>query len=156
MLFLDSQKLRAYFNDCLESGRNICIDDEQTSSIAPAVTNPTSVSTSSTASSQGKYEPNLLPSVMMDPNGNVSRKFSFLCGKDKSIVAVKFAHYPWHYFETSDSISTQHDSLPAKMLASIRNLDKVRSVSVILNDMQSRNYFKNGKFIFKNRELKTC
>lgn len=154
--FSDSQKLNTYFNECRQTGRNICIDDEVTSVIAPNNTNPLSVSTSSTSSSQRQYEPNRLPSVMMNPNGDVSRKFYFLCGKEDLIIAVKFANYPWHYFDTSDSISTQHDSLPAKMLASIRKLDKVRSVSVILNDSQSQNYFKNGKFEFKNKELKTC
>lgn len=151
---IDSQKLSAYFNNCIETGRNICIDDETTSVIAPINTNPSSVS--STASSQRQHELNRLPSVMMDPNGNVSRKFSFLCGKEDCILAVKLANYPWHYFETSDSKYTHHDSLPAKMLASIRKLDKVRSVSVILNVTQSRHYYKSGKFILKNKELKTC
>lgn len=38
----------------------------------------------------------------------------------------------------------------------ISTLDKVKSIDVTLDEEQSKIYYNNGKFIFNNKELKTC
>lgn len=85
-------------------------------------------------------------------------KFSFLCGtfeKKNYIYAVKFANHPWHYFEMQDSYSCKHQSLPASMDSLISQLNKVGSITLQL-DVQIQNYYKDDKFVFNNKELKTC
>lgn len=89
----------------------------------------------------------------------MNQKFYFLCGHlvgKNFIYATKFAKHPWHYFEKADSNSSVHDSLPAILDSLISTLKKVKTIEVPLSEEQSRNYYKNGKFIFKNKELKTC
>lgn len=89
----------------------------------------------------------------------MKQKFYFLCGnfeRKHFIYAIKYAEHPWHYFEEQDSISSVHGSLPAILDSLIGTLDKVRTIQVPLDEQQTRIYYDNGKFIFKNRELKTC
>lgn len=86
------------------------------------------------------------------------RTFSFLCGafeKQNFVYGVKFEKHPWHYFDELDSRRAEHGSLPASVDETIRRLDGVKTIYLQLNEEQSRNYFENGKFIFKNKELKT-
>lgn len=89
----------------------------------------------------------------------MEEKFFFYCGtfeRKNYIYAVKFAKHPWHYFETEDSYSYKHRSLPASMDSLISELNKVRSIDLNLNEEQIQNYFKDDKFVFNNKELKTC
>lgn len=92
-------------------------------------------------------------------SGQRKEKFTFLCRtyeRRNFIIGVKFANHPWHYFDELDALSSEHGSLPASMDSLISRLDKVKPIYLNLDEDQSRNYFNNGKFIFKNKELKTC
>lgn len=165
---LDTRALTTHFNRCLHSGRNICIDDEITTSSLVSVDeikkkNPPS--TSYTSNSQGKYKTNQLmnneiqtcssTSVEAISSSKKDLGFVFLCGKGNFIYGVTVSNHPWYYFEEIDSISSEHDSLPPKMLASISKMQDVRQIAVNLNATQSRKYFENGKFMFKNKPLNT-
>lgn len=126
--FSDSQKLAEYFTSCLANGSNICIQEngDNSSSVAPT------------------------------ENRQFREKFAFLCGPPNIIYAIKFGTYEWHYFDVPDSIITQHSSLPASMNSLIRGLVKAKTINVNLNEDQTKNYFHNCKFVFKNKQLKTC
>lgn len=85
-------------------------------------------------------------------------KFSFLCGHFSNrnfIYAIKFGKHQWHYFELKDSVSSEHGSLAASIDGLIRVMDKPTPINVNLNEEQTRKYYVGGKFIFKNKELKT-
>lgn len=85
--------------------------------------------------------------------------FYFLCGKFRRvnfIYAIKNDVEPWHYFEESDSRSSAHESLPPVLDSLIGTLDKVRTIQVPLSEDQWSNYYRNQKFVFKNKELKPC
>lgn len=152
-LSVDSRKLTSYFNECLQTGLNICIKESKENPSNPSLSGP----------STSVFNPN--PSLSGPSTSNALKlrrkvKFSFLCGtfeKQNFIYAVKFANHPWHYFEENDSISSQHDSLPASIDAMISSLDKVKSIDLNLNEEQRKDYYNddNGKFIFQNKELKT-
>lgn len=89
----------------------------------------------------------------------MERKFSFLCENYDNInfiYAVKLELRPWHYFKELDSVSQEHGSLTALMVSAISRLKKVESIDFMLSESQSRNYYENDKFVFKNEELKTC
>lgn len=89
----------------------------------------------------------------------MKQKFLFLCGnfeKINCIYAIKFTKQPWHYFEEVDSVSAVHDSLPPNVDVLISTLHKVRTIEVLLDEEQTKNYYNNGKLIFKGKELKTC
>lgn len=89
----------------------------------------------------------------------MQQKFKFLCwnfNNRKFIFATKFNHHPWYYFEERHTIIFQHDSLPAKLEEVIATFEGKRTVEIILNEIQVQNYYINGKFIFKDTELKTC
>lgn len=116
--------------------------DRNAPSTAAFISTPSTsaISTNATSASTGK------------------RKFSFLCGsfeKQNYVYGVKFDKHPWHYFDERDSIRAQHGSLPSSVDESIRRSNGVKTIYVHLNETQSRIYFENGKFIFKNKELKT-
>lgn len=85
-------------------------------------------------------------------------KFNFLCGnvrKDNVIYATKFGQHPWHFFEQRHWMISEHHSLPAQLGEQISSLQKVRSIEIGLSDEQAQHYYDNGKFVFKNTELKT-
>lgn len=89
----------------------------------------------------------------------MKQKFQFLCGhfeKTNFIYAIKFEKHSWHYFEKIHSTSAVHDSLPAILDSLIGTLKKMRTIEVPLDEIQSRNYYVNEKFVFKGKELKTC
>lgn len=112
----------------MHSGSNICIQENEgnSSSVAPT------------------------------ENQQFPKKFGFLCGPPNIIYAIKFGTHVWHYFDVSDSIVAQHGYLPASMNSLIRGLTKVKTINVNLNENQTKNYFRNDKFVFKNKQLKTC
>lgn len=88
----------------------------------------------------------------------MKNKFYFLCGhfeKINFIYAVKFEKHSWHYFEELDSIESEHNLLPAVLHHLIGTLNKVKTIEVPISDELSKHYFDGGKFIFKNKELKT-
>lgn len=147
----DSQKLKEYFNGCLETGRNVCIMEDDR--IAVSLTSDTMRENSTSTS----YSTNA--STANETDNEIILKFSFLCGsfeKKSFIYGVKFAEYEWHYFEEADSPFSKHFSLPASMDISIGRSDKVRSIVFFLTSEESKNYFRDGKFMFKDKELKTC
>lgn len=85
--------------------------------------------------------------------------FHFLCGKFGGlhfIYGIKNVIEPWHYFEEQDSLISAHESLPALLDTVIGTLDKVRTIKVPLFEHQWSDYYRNKKFIFKDKELKTC
>lgn len=92
-------------------------------------------------------------------NLKMLQKFRLLCGlfrNEKFIYAIKFGRHPWHYFDPNHRIFSEHNSLPAELEEQITTFTKVRSVEISLDEEQSKQYYDNGKFIFKNTELKTC
>lgn len=167
---LDTRAMTTHFNRCLQSGRDICIDDAITSSSSMEQihnTNSQSISTSYTGNNQRKQKMNQL---MNNDRNNIQTcssssievaltdkdlGFVFLCGKGNFIYGVTLPNHPWYYFDEIDSISSEHESLPPKMLASIKKLQDVRRIAVSLNATQTRKYFENGKFIFNNKPSKT-
>lgn len=87
------------------------------------------------------------------------QNYRFLCGNffgQAFIYAVKFDQYPWHYFDEEDTSSSKHGSLPVELENVIKSLSKVKTVELALSEEQAKNYFENGKFVFNNKELKTC
>ncbi len=87
--------------------------------------------------------------------------FYFQCGNFEGrnfIYAVKFAENPWYYFDQIDSLSSGHDSLPAELNSAISALDiaTLKTIKVSLNEEQARIYHVDGKFMFRNKELRTC
>lgn len=139
IVVVDSKELTSYFNHCYQTGLNICVQESTKNPLAKAADLMHHLNASSNAST-AKF------------------KFSFLCGNfynKNFIYAIKFGSHPWHYFSEIDSISSEHVSLPASIDSLISKMDKVSSIDVNLNEEQSRNYYFDGKFIFKNKELKT-
>lgn len=136
---VDPKKLTSYFNHCYQTGLNICVQEN--------IESPSISATDFMQHSNVSFNASTAPF-----------KFSFLCGnfyKKNFIYAIKFGSHPWHYFNEIDSISSEHGSLPASMDSLISKMDKVSSIDVNLNEEQTRNYYVDGKFIFKNNELKT-
>lgn len=89
----------------------------------------------------------------------MTQAFQFLCGNYNNmnfVFATKFGDHPWHYFEERHSISHEHDSLPPNLNAAIKHFKRPRQIDIFLNEEQMKNYYDNGKFIFKNTELQTC
>ncbi|KAJ6642899.1 hypothetical protein Bhyg_07855 [Pseudolycoriella hygida] len=123
----DSLKLAEYFTACIQTESNICIRDIDGNS----------------------------SSVSSDESRLFGKKFFFLCGPPNFVYAVKFDKHEWHYFDVLDSIIARHRSLPSSVNSLIGGLSKVKSVSVNLNDDQSKNYFYDGKFVFEDKELMT-
>lgn len=88
----------------------------------------------------------------------MKRKFYFLCGnfeKRNLIYAIKSADHDWHYFEEIDTCSSAHGSLPEVLDKLIGTLKAVKCIEVPLDEEQSSNYYVDGKFVFKNKELTT-
>lgn len=88
----------------------------------------------------------------------MKQKFKFLCGNFSCvnlIYGVKFANHKWHYFQEVHNISSVHDALPIDLNALISSLREVKTIEIALDEEQSNIYYKNGKFIFKDEELKT-
>ncbi len=88
----------------------------------------------------------------------MTEKVKFLCGNYKGtnfIYGVTFADYDWYYFEEQDTISSDHKTLPDRVHFSISALSKATTIEIQLNPEQLRHYFRDGKFIYKNKELKT-
>lgn len=88
----------------------------------------------------------------------MSQKFRFLCGNFRNeniIYAVKFSKHRWHYFDDIHRNITEHDSLPSGLGETIATFKKVRSVEIELDEGDVKRYYDDGKFIFKNTELKT-
>lgn len=89
------------------------------------------------------------------------QKYEFLCGrfsKQYFIYGIKFGDHPWHYFDDQDSVRSEHLSLPKSIDTAIRrmNADTVGTVTLLLDNIQAGLYFKDGKFVFKDKDLKTC
>ncbi len=86
--------------------------------------------------------------------------FDFLCDNYENInfvYAIRSDSSDWHYFEEGDSSLDAHVSLRPSFLSQISLLiNKVKPITLILNADQILNYVKNGKFVFKGKELKTC
>lgn len=85
--------------------------------------------------------------------------FYFLCGnfdKNNFIYAIKNDLNDWHYFEEQDTLFDVHVSLPRNLLNEISRLQKVKSIPMQLNAAQIADYMNDGKFVFKEKELKTC
>lgn len=72
------------------------------------------------------------------------------------ILLIKFDQHQWHYFEEEDSIISQHQSLPRGLEHLIESSKEMRTIELILNEEQVKNYYRNGNFVFKNIKLKTC
>ena len=119
---LEPQTLATYFNDCLQTGQNICIESGAIPSTSLNFTDQatyTCLASSSalTATSCNDQDMDNTPSTSTAVDGTSrerSCKLAFLCGKE-FIYAVKQANHPWHYFEESDSMSSKHSSLPASI-----------------------------------------
>ncbi|KAJ6642671.1 RNA-directed DNA polymerase from mobile element jockey [Pseudolycoriella hygida] len=131
-----SQKLKEYFNGCLETGRNVCIVEDDEIALSPTTDEKQDIASSTSTVSNRNF-------------------FSFLCGNRKFILAVKLPKYPWHYIEEADSIVSRHVSLPKSMETLVTGLDDIKSITICLNEEASKNYFRNGKFIFNGKELNT-
>ncbi|KAJ6634109.1 hypothetical protein Bhyg_17618 [Pseudolycoriella hygida] len=83
----------------------------------------------------------------------------FLCGNYENtnyVYAIRSDSSNWHYFEEGDASLDVHVSLPPNFLSQVsRLINKLKPITLTLNADQIFNYVKNGKFVFKGRELKT-
>lgn len=85
------------------------------------------------------------------------KKLQFLCGNDGKklfVYGVRCPMGPFYYFDKLDSILSAHVTLPAELGSIVTSRKKV--IEVELNEEQLKNYWKNEKFVFKNKALKTC
>lgn len=151
----DSAKLSQYFAECRQTRTNICVEEHYSNSPNNLENIPRanadyldSITTASTSTAA---------SVVVEKN----HKFEFLCGsfdKRSFVYGVKFGDHNWHYFDDNDSIRSEHSSLSGSIDSAIRRMgtDKVGTVTLYLNNLEARLYFDDGKFKFKNKELKTC
>lgn len=88
----------------------------------------------------------------------MKQKFHFLCGNYENlnyIYATKFGEHDWHYFENADTHLSVHKLLPQVLDSLVGKLKSVKSIEVLLDEVQSINYYRDGKFIFNNKELET-
>lgn len=136
----DPAELTSYFKRCLQTGLNVCVQ-ENGENCSSSTTDRTQNSNASTSVSTKQV------------------KFTFLCGKfaqKKSIYAVKFGDHPYYYFNESDTATSQHDTLPGSIDFFIDKSDKdgLMPIELNLTEEQSRSYYLDGQFIFKNRELR--
>lgn len=153
---LDTQKLSTYFHHCFQTGFNICAL-ENSADLTWALPTVESRNTPSTLTDINAPSTST-SSANATPATTGKRKFTFLCGffeNERYIYGLKFDNHVWHYFEVLDTKRAQHVSLPDSVDASIVRLKAVGPIHVHLDEAQSKNYFKNGKFIFKNKELNT-
>lgn len=102
----------------------------------------------------------ILTLLISFPNSfEMAQAFQFLCGNYNDInfvFATKFGDHAWHYFDEQHSLSLEHDTLHKNLNAVIKHFKKPRTIEILLNEAQARNYFDNGKFTFKNTDLQTC
>lgn len=83
----------------------------------------------------------------------------FLCGNfngENFIYAIKSRLSDWYYFDEQDSLFDVHVSLPQTLSDEISRLNKLKEIAWSLNGDQIATYVKDGKFVFKGKELKTC
>lgn len=84
----------------------------------------------------------------------------FLCSNYENInfvYAIRSGSSDWYYFEEGDSTLDVHVSLPPDSANQISRLvNRLKPVTFALNADQIANYVRNGKFVFKGKELKTC
>ncbi len=88
----------------------------------------------------------------------MSEKVKFLCVNYQGtnfIFGIKFSDHPWHYFDEKHTLASEHNLLPEYVHNLIGTLQKPRTIVVHLIAEQLQHYYTDGKFIFKNNELKT-
>lgn len=86
-------------------------------------------------------------------------EFTFLCGnfdRKNFVYAIKSKESEWYYFEEKYSIIDAHKPLMTNLEDKISVLNKIQSIVIALSSDQVINYFNDGKFIFKGKELRTC
>lgn len=141
-----------YFTTCRDTHTNICVldDYENSPSFLESWDNDVGSDANNTPSRSA-----------ISLNVGEHQKFEFLCGtfnKQVFIYGLKFGDHPWHYFDDLDCIRSEHSSLPRSIDIAIRRMSAatVGTVTLDLDNMQAGLYFQDGKFVFKNKELKTC
>lgn len=74
--------------------------------------------------------------------------------RKKICLCYQSVQSSFYYFDELDSIIDAHTTLPADLRYVITS--KIQTIEITLTDQQTQNNCKNGKFVFKNNELKTC